>query len=340
MPIGAIAGATAVAGVGSAVIGASSQKKAANKAAGTATQNTAANNAMSREMYANNAARLDQYSANGLRASNALSDMLLGPAPATTGQSGTATPVGTGSSALSPQAGMLNGALGFAGGSPGTSPQPGQPSVGGGTDWAAYVNANPDALANWNAIQGTTHDDTFNGSLAAFGQHHYVSDGSRRDLTAFQPQRSPGAVTPPAPNALSAWDQFRNSTNYQFREQQGLEGMNQGYAARGILQSGAAQKALGEWNSNFAANELGNYQNLLAGQQNMGLTASSALAGVGQSMVGQVTANNNSAAGVAANAALASGAANAGMWGNIGSSIGNAAGMMGSSYNLKRYGGL
>jgi hypothetical protein len=140
-----------------------------------------------------------------------------------------------------------------------------------------------------------------------------------------------GAI-PTGQSALSPWDQFRNSTNYQWRLDQGNKGMNQAYAARGTLQSGAAEKGLLEYNQNFAANELGRYQDLLAGQQNMGLTAASALAGVGQNMVGQVTANNNSAASAAANAALARGQATSNMYGGIASGIGQIAGAYGSSY--------
>ena len=49
-------------------------------------------------------------------------------------------------------------------------------------------------------------------------------------------------------------------------------------------------------------------------------------------MVGQVTANNNSAASVAANAALAKGSATTGMYGSIAQGVGQIAGALGSSY--------
>ena len=167
------------------------------------------------------------------------------------------------------------------------------------------------------------------------------------------PATTPPVAAPTAPpmtgaEAAAAWDQFRNSTNYQFREAQGLEAINQGYAARGTLQSGAAQKALLEWNQNYAANELANYQNLLAGQQAMGVGAAGAVAGQGQALVGQVTANNNSAGQAAANAALiqGQGAANsalvqgqgaANMWGTVGSAVGQVAGAANSSYQQNQW---
>lgn len=150
-------------------------------------------------------------------------------------------------------------------------------------------------------------------------------------VPGYAPQ---GAVTTslPAGTGLNAWDAFRNSTNYQFRLGEGLKAANQGYAARGTLQSGAAMKGLNNYAQNFASNELGNWMNLLGNQQNLGLSGASALAGVGQNMVNNVTANNNSAASAAANAALMQGQANANFYGGIGNSLGNFAGTLASSY--------
>lgn len=142
----------------------------------------------------------------------------------------------------------------------------------------------------------------------------------------------PGAVTTQAPNGLNAWDAFRNSTNYQFRLGEGLKAANQGYAARGTLQSGAALKGLNDYGQNFASNELGNWMSMLGNQQNLGLSGASALAGVGQNMVGNITANNNSAASAAANAALMQGQANANLYGTIGNALGGIAGTLTSSY--------
>jgi len=295
MGIGSIIGGAL--SIGGSLLGGSSQKKAAKKAAKAAADNTAANNALAREMYASNATRLDPYSANGMRASNALTDMLLGPAA-----------------------------------------QPWQPGTPGGQ---GVPQVNP-GLPQTNPIYSQTPEDFglqpgHKGILSGFVQRHPAFGGTGTPTPTVPPQGTgaPGTgAIPTGQSALSPWDQFRNSTNYQWRLDQGNKGMNQAYAARGTLQSGAAEKGLLEYNQNFAANELGRYQDLLAGQQGMGLTAASALAGVGQNMVGQVTANNNSAASAAANAALAKGQATSNMYGGIASGIGQIAGAFGSSYGF------
>lgn len=165
------------------------------------------------------------------------------------------------------------------------------------------------------------------GPMAQWARSRMIQQ--QNPLVAAQPAP---AVAQPMSQGVPAgnpWDQFRNSTNYQFRLDQGNKALNQGYAARGVLESGEALKGFADYNQNFAANELGNYQQLLAGQQNMGLGAASAVAGVGQNMVNNVTANNNSAAQVAAQAALMKGSANANMFSSIAGSLG---GLFGSSY--------
>jgi hypothetical protein len=57
------------------------------------------------------------------------------------------------------------------------------------------------------------------------------------------------------------------------------------------------------------ANEFGKYLGYLGGQQQVGLTAASAQAGVGQGYANAVSANNNNASNTASNAALATGGA-------------------------------
>lgn len=214
MPIGAAIG-TAVVGAGSAVIGARSQRRAADQAADVSRENTAANNALTREIYGENARRLDPYNQAGQRAGGVLSDLLLGPAGG-------------------------NGA--------------------------------------------------------------------------------------PTQGALDAFDRFRNSTNYQFRVGEGMDALGHLWATRGGLHSGAADRAAMTLGQNMGAQELASYMELLARQQGVGLGAAGALAGNGQAMVGAITANNNAAAQVAGNAAIARGNAQAGMWNGIGGAIGTAAG--------------
>jgi hypothetical protein len=105
----------------------------------------------------------------------------------------------------------------------------------------------------------------------------------------------------------NAFDVFRNSTGYQFRLGEGLGALNSNAAAGGWLQSGAALKAAQEYGQNIASQEFGNYLGQVGNSAQMGLGAGSALAGVGQNFVGQVSANNQSAADARANAQLIAG---------------------------------
>lgn len=128
-----------------------------------------------------------------------------------------------------------------------------------------------------------------------------------------------GSTVTSAPNQAGAFDTFRNSTGYQFRLGEGMNALNSGYAASGILQSGAAMRAAQEYGQNFASNEFGNYMNLLANQQGVGLSGANALAGVGTNYAGMVTSANNQNAANQANAALYRGQ----------NSFGNTLGMLG-----------
>ncbi len=198
--------------------------------------------------------------------------------------------------------------------------QYGTPQLAG--DWNGYIQANPDVAAEW---KNNAFDDGF-ANQNDFAQWHYQNYG-RNEGRQIGPQ--PGAAQP---NALSAFDQFRNSTNYQFRLGEGNKAFTQGAFAKGMGESGAAIKGAINYNQNFAANELGNFQDRLFQQQQVGMGAASALAGVGQNMVSNVTASNNAASTAAGNAALVSGQAQGQMYGSIAGALGTAAGSLSSSY--------
>lgn len=100
-----------------------------------------------------------------------------------------------------------------------------------------------------------------------------------------------GQTATQAQNA--AFDNFRNSTGYQFRLGEGLDAVGSTYAGIGGLQSGAAMRGITDYGQNFASNEFGNYINALGNQQAVGAGGASALAGVGQNYAGTVIGSNN-----------------------------------------------
>lgn len=129
----------------------------------------------------------------------------------------------------------------------------------------------------------------------------------------------------------TAFDAFRNSTNYQDRLTSGMNSLNSLYAGRGLLDSGAARKASIQFGQREAGNSLGEYMGLLTNQQNAGLSANATLAGANTNMVNAITNNNNVNATNQGNAILARGNANANMFAGLGNAIGIGAGLS-SSY--------
>lgn len=105
----------------------------------------------------------------------------------------------------------------------------------------------------------------------------------------------------------NAFRNFVNNSDYGFQFGEGANRVNSGYAGAGTLQSGAAMKGLEQFRQNLQSGYRGEFNNLLANQQAVGLGAGSALAGVGQNYVNTVTGNNQNAADAASNAALING---------------------------------
>ncbi len=101
-----------------------------------------------------------------------------------------------------------------------------------------------------------------------------------------------------------AFQDYLNSTGYQFDVNQGVNAIASSKAASGLLNSGATLKALDTFGTGEAQQFGQQYASDLTGMVNTGAGAANALAGQGQSYAGQVSANNNSAASVSANAGL------------------------------------
>jgi hypothetical protein len=133
-----------------------------------------------------------------------------------------------------------------------------------------------------------------------------------------------GQTATQAQNA--AFDNFRNSTGYQFRLGEGLDAVGSTYAGIGGLQSGAAMRGITDYGQNFASNEFGNYINALGSQQAVGAQSASALTGVGQNFAGTVIGSNNQNAQNQMNAQLGRQNAFANGLGNFGGVLQNLAG--------------
>jgi hypothetical protein len=188
---------------------------------------------------------------------------------------------------------------------------------GGSVDWQAYVKGNPDAWAQWQ--NDPTERQKWNNDLTAFGQFHYKNDGSRRDLTPYTSQ----------PGAGGDYGGFTETPGYQFRRDEGLKAIDRSSAARGLLTSGAADKARMRYADGLASSEYDSYANRLA-----------ALAGVGQTSTQATSAAGAQAAQGISAAQTAAGNARASSYANTGSAINGTVNNLASLYLYQQGGGF
>ena len=173
---------------------------------------------------------------------------------------------------------------------PGAAAATGQ-SQAGQTDWNAYLQQNPDAMANFQELQASGRTDALATDPIAFAQNHYQADGARRPLPTY-PAADPNAPAPltaeqtlqqqignePTYGERPTFDRpgyinpdvsinaFQASPDYQYRLDTGNRNLNAAFGAKGIAGSGAAGKAFIDYGQNTAAAEYGNWRNYVTGQ--------------------------------------------------------------------------
>jgi hypothetical protein len=155
------------------------------------------------------------------------------------------------------------------------------------------------------AAQNDALESQIYGSNKALAQPYVdAGDQAEKALNGFLGLGGDPAAT------QKAFNDYLNSTGYQFNLNQGLGAVSQNKAAAGLLGSGSTLKALDAYGTGladqFGQQYVGNLQNEVATGQN----AVAGLTGAGQSYANAVSANNNTAAATAANAGVA-GATNA-----------------------------
>lgn len=131
--------------------------------------------------------------------------------------------------------------------------------------------------------------------------------------------------------SAAAYDAYKGSTGYADRLAQGQNSVVSALGSKGLLDSGAALKGLTKYGQTFASNDFQTYLGNLQQQQQTGLSAASAQAGVSTGYANSVSANNNAAANTTSNAALSNASTINSALGNIVSGIGYTQGL-GSSY--------
>jgi outer membrane murein-binding lipoprotein Lpp len=200
--------------------------------------------------------------------------------------------------------------------------------VGGGVSIASSNKASKTAkqtAAQNNALQQQVYQQ----NTAALSPYVAAGNSATPAIQALLGLNGSGQAAIDSQNA--AFQNFRNSTGYQDQFAEGQRSITGALGNRGLLDSGAAQKALVRYGQSQANQSFGTYYNALSGQQQLGLAAASAQAGVGTTYANAVTNNNNNAANTVSNAALSNAATINGVLGNALSAYGYSRGM-GSSY--------
>jgi hypothetical protein len=129
---------------------------------------------------------------------------------------------------------------------------------------------------------------------------------------------APTATTATTTGATSA-DIMAMDPGYQFRLSEGQKGVERSAAARTGTLSGAATKAMSEYNQNYASNEFGNVFNRLNTLSSLGENAAAQVGNLGAQTASQVGSNTIGAGNATAAGQVASG----NTWGNTVSGIGN-----------------
>ena len=204
----------------------------------------------------------------------------------------------------------------------------GAAAIGGGATLLASSNASNAAqnAANQNNALETS---IYNQNSA--NEQPYIKSGDTAEdaLNGFLGLGGDPAAT------QTAFNNYLNSTGYQFNLNQGLDAAEQSKASAGMLNSGSTLKALDAYGTGLADQYGQQYVGDLQNEVSTGQGAAGALAGEGQSYANAVSSNNNSAASTSANAGLAG--ANA-LTGVLGSAL-NAYGLSrgGSSFGGGAY---
>ena len=133
-----------------------------------------------------------------------------------------------------------------------------------------------------------------------------------------------------------AGSDFQTSPGYEFRRSEGLRGIDRGLAARGLLNSGGADRARMRYADGLASSEYDTYANRLAAMAGVGQSATGSTAAAGQSATAGIGQANQSIGQAAVNA----GNARASSYANTGSAINGSVSNLASLYLYNQGGGF
>ncbi len=160
------------------------------------------------------------------------------------------------------------------------------------SQWDGYLQQNPDVNASMQREISNPKSKLYGMSIQDAGRWHYQNHGQGEGRAL--PTAQAASPTTTAANSKQAFDNYLNSTGYQFTANAGRDSINSSKATSGLLKSGSALKALEKFSAGNAQTYTQNYINNLANQQAVGANAASGNASSNANVLGQTTANNSS----------------------------------------------
>lgn len=160
----------------------------------------------------------------------------------------------------------------------------------GGDDWNTYVAQNPDVMAIHEVMNGRAQADAgqqafidgYNQDGAtrgeSLGQYHARVVGGRPIPKLNTTQSYQQTYTAPAPYVAAprptmapldiSLDKYIPSPDYQYQQTEGANLLNAKFGAQGLLQSGAAMKAMQKFGQDLALGDYGQWRDYTTGQYN------------------------------------------------------------------------
>lgn len=213
-------------------------------------------------------------------------------------------------------------------------------------DWNGYLANNPDVLA------GFYQQNRFS-TPEEYAQFHWgtygANEGWRQSpFASSQADSGQQYDTGVSGDDFGSLDRsftladFEKDPGYEFRRSEGQKGVESSAAARGGILSGAALKAIGRYNQDFASNEYGAAYNRYNNDLTQRFNRLSSLAGTGQQAVGQdiasgtnLTGNLQSGANNIMSNNNAAGNARASQYAGTGQAVAGAANQVGQYFALR-----
>lgn len=97
-----------------------------------------------------------------------------------------------------------------------------------------------------------------------------------------------------APAQGQGFDNWKNSTGYQFGLDQGMQSITGNAATQGLLNSGGTLKAMDTYGQNYASTKYGDYMGQLQNLLGSGIQGANTISGAG----GQATSSGSSSPGI------------------------------------------